>query len=50
MTEGVVGLIGAAVVVAASFVWVVVEHKHTVRRQRKYDKRMAEYDQWGENR
>ena len=42
--------IAAFVLIAGAITWVYFEHKHTVRRQRKYDKQMAEYDQWERKR
>ena len=43
-------LIALIVLIALTFTWIYFEHKHAVRRQRKYDKQMAEYDQWKQKR
>ena len=44
MTDGAVGFIGVVILFALAFVWTVIENAQTVRRQRKYEKRMAECD------
>jgi hypothetical protein len=38
------GAIGVVVLFAIAFIWSVMENAHRVKRQRKYEKRMAECD------
>ena len=46
MTDGAIGLIGVVVLFAIVFIWSVIENAHRVKKQRKYEKRMDEYDTW----
>ena len=46
MTDGAVGFIGVVILFAVAFVWTVIENAQTVKRQRKYEKRLGEYDTW----
>lgn len=46
MTDGAVGFIGVVILFAFAFVWTMVENNYKVRRQRKYEKRLGEYDTW----
>ena len=46
MTNEAVGLLGVLMLFAVAFIWSVIENNHSMKRQRKYEKQMDEYDTW----